>query len=770
MPFVKQYPPAFPLEQDLYHSHVVGHSVQVTQCHFRQASKHIRTFTKRISSSTAIGASILQNKDTIVALALATTSHVLVIKKGGSDGESDFFKTVGSAFFTHGRTVFVLDANSFVLLLHRNLSLRVETCVDLFDMAGINNEDRQNTSLKMYFKALGGEALLVRDSVLAMMKAKNKGSVRDAALSAWAACYAGQLPSARLDVAGIKPIDTTWFPAIHLNVLWKIFYDFECRQALKPVRVKNEVTKAWIGKESGDLEVESKRYKTRVMGVKGRQYMEVAQVVEGRLVTTRVRRTEVDGRRATIACPGLKTNGVMKLEITTVGRDPGTTAEQMRSSVIHQSIRRKVDLFTQTLFHTIFVPGVEQHGSTFPGPTLPIAFTARPLNSSQNAAVRMVLCGAEKDRVGLVQGPPGTGKTTVIAAAVASLAHGAPDRGVWLVAQSNVAVKNMAEKLADVGFWDFRILVSVEFHYDWHEHLYQKIDERLIRSDMYPETRLEAERMLGGARVMLCTLSTLSVNRVKPITHVVPLHTVLVDEASQIEVGDFVPMLYQYNKTLQKLVFIGDDKQLPPYGSEDIKDLRSIFEMRHLRKRAAFLDTQYRMPTFIGDFISKEVYQGKLKSQHPMQSPLVCRFINVVHGQETSAGTSWKNEKEAATIVNLVRGYMDKGLNFRVITPYDAQRGTIEAALKHANLKWEDTVFNVDSFQGNECDNIIISLVRSGNKVGFLALQRRVNVMLTRCKKTMTIVTKRSFVEGAGSSSLVGKLAKKCGPGAWFDA
>lgn len=29
-----------------------------------------------------------------------------------------------------------------------------------------------------------------------------------------------------------------------------------------------------------------------------------------------------------------------------------------------------------------------------------------------------------------------------------------------------------------------------------------------------------------------------------------------------------------------------------PYGQSDVKDLRSIFEVPHLRKRAVFLDTQ----------------------------------------------------------------------------------------------------------------------------------------------------------------------------------
>ena len=94
-------------------------------------------------------------------------------------------------------------------------------------------------------------------------------------------------------------------------------------------------------------------------------------------------------------------------------------------------------------------------------------FTARPLNRSQVAAVKRVLSPANADRVCLIQGPPGTGKTTVIAACVQSITSVSRTRTVWLVAQSNVAVKNMAEKLADVNFWDFRILVSKDFHYEW---------------------------------------------------------------------------------------------------------------------------------------------------------------------------------------------------------------------------------------------------------------------------------------------------------------
>lgn len=66
----------------------------------------------------------------------------------------------------------------------------------------------------------------------------------------------------------------------------------------------------------------------------------------------------------------------------------------------------------------------------------------------------------------IIQGPPGTGKTSVIAFFV-QMAVALGKSGIWLVAQSNVAVKNIAEKLSQVGFHDYRLLVSDSFIDDW---------------------------------------------------------------------------------------------------------------------------------------------------------------------------------------------------------------------------------------------------------------------------------------------------------------
>jgi len=91
---------------------------------------------------------------------------------------------------------------------------------------------------------------------------------------------------------------------------------------------------------------------------------------------------------------------------------------------------------------------------------------AAPLNSSQHTALTKMLSPSLETLLTLIQGPPGTGKTTVIATYVLS-AINAGQRGIWLMAQSNVAVKNIAEKLAKLGFFNFKILVAKGFIFGW---------------------------------------------------------------------------------------------------------------------------------------------------------------------------------------------------------------------------------------------------------------------------------------------------------------
>ncbi|EJD49073.1 hypothetical protein AURDEDRAFT_183182 [Auricularia subglabra TFB-10046 SS5] len=343
-------------------------------------------------------------------------------------------------------------------------------------------------------------------------------------------------------------------------------------------------------------------------------------------------------------------------------------------------------------------------------------------------------------------------------------------RYVWLAAQSNVAVKNIARKLVDINFMDFRLLVSNEFFFDWHEHLYLRVQKHMIPSKEFPKGKDAAAELLDGVRVILCTLSMLSHVKLAPFTAVVPVETLVIDEASQIELGDFVPVLCNYAETIRKLVFVGDDKQLAPFGQDDIPNLKSVFEIDQLRRKAVFLNTQYRMPMAIGQFISNEIYKGQLRSQHPDASRDACRFVDVPLGLEEQRGHSWANKEECKTAVDVARILHAEEKDFRIITPYDGQRSEVEQALKRAELPWEERVFNVDSFQGNEAPYIILTVVRT-ERVGFLKNERRTNVMLSRCQQGLVIVCNRRFLSGyPARTTLVGRMAAEWGDDAWVGA
>ena len=126
-----------------------------------------------------------------------------------------------------------------------------------------------------------------------------------------------------------------------------------------------------------------------------------------------------------------------------------------------------------------------------------------------------------------------------------------------------------------------------------------------------------------------------------------------------------------------------------------------------------------RMPIPIGNFISQNMYNGRLKSEHNVSNTNSCRFIDVRDGVEESSGRSWEvrvwswlppngnlpghsqNLREIEVAIEVAKKLAIQGKSFRIITPYDPQRSLLENALKHAKLPWEDKCFNVDAFQGN---------------------------------------------------------------------
>jgi len=345
------------------------------------------------------------------------------------------------------------------------------------------------------------------------------------------------------------------------------------------------------------------------------------------------------GRSADIA---IHTHGGQHLEgdltITTRGRDRVTHAERQRGEAVLRVLQGDTQAFDNNpWFQKICFPSDDfswpssftPHSTPPPPPPPDFSTLERPLNNSQLDAVKHMLSLSADSRITLIHGPPGTGKTTVIASFV-HFAISQGQGGIWLTAQSNVAVKNIAEKLNDAGFTNWKLLVSRDFVCEWyvlifviyepiiftnnynkhrHEHLYSKIFNNVIRSDSFTGSQLKKD--LKGVKVILCTLSMLSNPQlIVYISRMIPITTLVIDEASQIEVGDYVAVFTSYVSSLRKVCFIGDDKQceslhcfcnyhlidheflVPPHGQEAIENLQSIFEVNHLRNLAIFLDIQ----------------------------------------------------------------------------------------------------------------------------------------------------------------------------------
>jgi hypothetical protein len=261
--------------------------------------------------------------------------------------------------------------------------------------------------------------------------------------------------------------------------------------ALKPTRVKHDFdSNVKSNLKSGTITFTSNRYKTRMMRTTANQvcgppscrrnltpcqFVRVDAVrADGTVTVTKGRTQLVEGKTVRLSIAGRIGNTKIQ-SLQTIGRESPTSAETLRTLYMLEALQQTIMLSTHPFINMMWFPIGNDKAKTLwkdttrlPG-TPSFSFPGdRKLNASQLEAVTISLSSENSDRVVLIHGPPGTGKTTVIAATVTSVMSSSDkDRTLWLVAQSNVAVKNIAEKLASVDFVDFKVLVSKDFHFDW---------------------------------------------------------------------------------------------------------------------------------------------------------------------------------------------------------------------------------------------------------------------------------------------------------------
>jgi len=291
------------------------------------------------------------------------------------------------------------------------------------------------------------------------------------------------------------------------------------------------------------------------------------------------------------------------------------------------------------------------------------------------------------------------------------------------------------------------------------------------------------KQILMSSKVILCTLNTAGSKLLRSAI-TTKFDTVFLDEAGQCPEADFYIACTM--PSIKRIVLIGDPKQLPATvldpdcrnsGYQDSwmahvvdQDLGSV----HM------LNVQYRSDPEILEFSNIEFYSGKIRTSSSVSRriPKVKQpfaFVDTgCESEQIRVGTSYKNPLEAEAVRRLLCSREDKDImkvrkanpqaTCMVITPYLAQKDLLLQTLENVSHSMAIRVATVDSFQGQEGDIVIVSLVRTNGRIQFVDDAQRLNVALTRAKSVLRIVGCLEFFKGLNDSqSTLAKLAHFAG-------
>jgi hypothetical protein len=384
------------------------------------------------------------------------------------------------------------------------------------------------------------------------------------------------------------------------------------------------------------------------------------------------------------------------------------------------------------------------------------------LNEMQTKAVFTAMTRS----LSLIWGPPAVGKTHTVAILIKQLLELDPDHRMLVTASTHQAVDNIiygCEKVLDPSQLKNVIRIAGDREkVAPHSHKYLLEAHPEMQQSRYFSSSL-TRRILNRSNLIFATATAGGIGVLK---NQEAFDTVIVDEAGQLT---YCNTLVAACKSTKRLVLIGDDKQLPATVHEDSKVWKfqeSMFErlrrtMLDVSNCLVMLNVQYRMHPTLIRFSSSMFYNNgiqsfdALSSVKPFSVPPwnsqnhVC-FVptDLKTCRETRVlGTSFANEGEAKMVVEIVKRLLEskevKQEDIGIITGYTGQLQKIKDVLSSQGLSSAVSVRTVDGFQGQERQAIIFSAVRSGDYIGFLKDDRRLNVMLTRAKRGLLVVGRK---------------------------
>ncbi|XP_039397069.1 protein ZGRF1 isoform X2 [Mauremys reevesii] len=345
-----------------------------------------------------------------------------------------------------------------------------------------------------------------------------------------------------------------------------------------------------------------------------------------------------------------------------------------------------------------------------------------------------------------------------------------------IASSTNVAVDRVLLGLLDLGFEDFIRVGSVRkiakpvLPYSLHagsgsENEQLKELLAMMKKDLTPAEKIYVRKSiehhkLGTNKAILQQVRVVGATCAAcpfPSMNNLKFPVVVLDECSQMT--EPVSLLPIARFECEKLILVGDPKQLPPtiQGSEGAHDNgleQTLFDRLCLMGHdAVFLRTQYRCHPAISAVVNDLFYEGNLldgiseMDRSPLLDwlPTLC-FFNVNGTEQIERDNSFYNMAEVYFIIKLIQSLIASGIEgsmIGVITLYKSQMYKIYNLLSAVHSDALEIkavqVSTVDAFQGAEKEIIVLSCVRT-RQVGFIDSEKRMNVALTRGKRHLLIV------------------------------
>jgi ATP-dependent RNA/DNA helicase IGHMBP2 len=407
-----------------------------------------------------------------------------------------------------------------------------------------------------------------------------------------------------------------------------------------------------------------------------------------------------------------------------------------------------------------------------------IQYRNRQLNESQQAAVNAI---TDNEQLTIIHGPPGTGKTTTLVEGIIQLI--ANGEKILVSAPSNTAVDHISKELIRQGVKVLRVGNTSKVDETIFAHTpegrlanskeQKEIKQLKIRAEEFRRMALKYKRSFGKAEREQKALLFKEVKTIRSDIKKLQAYNEekLFDEAEVIagtpiglydaslrkftfqtlvmdEAGQCIePLAWCVFPLAEKIVLAGDHWQLPPtvLSFEAAKKglNRSILEVATESPFPIFLlNIQYRMREAIAGFSSEYFYNSLLQTAvHLINTGTHITFIDTAGSgyNETAGkdGCSLQNEGELNIAHQLIESESLETEKTAFISPYSGQVTAAKEMLP-AGMR----ISTIDSFQGQEKETIIVSLVRSNDDgdIGFLKDYRRMNVAMTRAKEQLFVI------------------------------